>query len=197
MRTFLLAGALLLVLAAGCGGSGGSDDGATTVSGSGQPRETQETRDAEVYAAVIRQLVTEDHTFGSAKPPFEVVYVLDGAVPGAADPEAAGGEAASRQRFPEETKAAILADLADLPPVTFVERRSAVVEGTDGGESPGRVANDGALVTLGPIEGEGEEVEVESSLWINGLAGTWRTYAVELEEGRWRVTETRGPISIS
>lgn len=87
--------------------------------------------------------------------------------------------------------------LSDLPPVRLVERRSAVVEGTNGGEAPGRVANGGVLVTLGPIEGEGAAVEVQGSLRINGLAGAWLTYVVALQEREWRVTGTRGPVAIS
>jgi hypothetical protein len=43
-------------------------------------------RKASVYAAVIRRLVTKDHTFGGEPPPFERVFVIDGAVEGAADP---------------------------------------------------------------------------------------------------------------
>ncbi len=195
MRAFILIGAVLVsVFGASCGGS---DDGATAVPDSGEPREAQDTREAEVYAAVIRQLVTKDHTFGSGEPPFKVVYVLDGAVPGAADPEQAGSLAVSGRRFSEATKSAISSRLADLPPIRFVERRDAVVDGNEGGNSPGEVANGGVLIALGPIDGQGEKVEVESSLWMNGLVGAWQTYVVALRDGDWRVTGTRGPVATS
>ena len=138
-----------------------------------------------------------DLNLGSADPRFKVIYVLDGAVPGAADPGKAGTEAVPRQPFSEATKTAIESALTDLPPITYVHRRSAVVEGTDAGQSPGHVANGGVLVTLGRVEGAGKEVVVQSSLWISGLAGTWLTYVVALEQGVWRVTDTRGPVAIS
>jgi hypothetical protein len=37
-------------------------------------------RRIEIYSAVIRRLVTRDHTFGSGPSPFQRIYVLDGVI---------------------------------------------------------------------------------------------------------------------
>ncbi|MGH2749470.1 MAG: hypothetical protein ACRDK3_01120 [Actinomycetota bacterium] len=42
--------------------------------------------EVEIYSAVIRRLVTKEHTFGRGKSPFEHVYVVNGPVPDAGDP---------------------------------------------------------------------------------------------------------------
>jgi hypothetical protein len=52
-------------------------------------------------------------------------------------------------------------------------------------------------LSLGPIDGTGNRVEVANSLWINGLAGQWLTYVVEWRGGTWEVTGTTGPMAIS
>ena len=62
-------------------------------------------REAAIYSAVIRQLVKRDNTFGSAPTSFKVIYVLDGPIERAADPEAqvTGGD--SVDAFSETLKA--------------------------------------------------------------------------------------------
>jgi hypothetical protein len=87
--------------------------------------------------------------------------------------------------------------VADLPPVEFVAERESVVTGTHGGRSPGRIRHNGVLISLGPIEPSGRRVDVEASLWINGLAATWLTYVLEEKNGTWKVTGTTGPMAIS
>jgi hypothetical protein len=59
------------------------------------------------------------------------------------------------------------------------------------------VKNGGVLISLGSIEPDGKRVEVETSLWINGLAGQWLTYVLEQKDGSWAVTGTTGPMAIS
>jgi hypothetical protein len=149
-------------------------------------------RESQVYAAIVRQLVTEDHTFGGGDPGFRVIYVLDRATPRAADgiaPEADEGTpiAPGVQR---EIRAA----LSDLPPIRFVPRRQEVVGPMEDG---GVVKDHGALVTLGTIPPGENRVEVGASLYIANLAGTWLTYVVELGGDGWAVTGTTGPIAIS
>lgn len=59
------------------------------------------------------------------------------------------------------------------------------------------VKKGGVLLSLGPIEPSGNRVEVETSLWINGLARQWLTYVLEQRGGTWTVTGTNGPMAIS
>jgi hypothetical protein len=145
----------------------------------------------------MRQLVTKDHTFGGADPGFTKVYVIDGAVPGAADPFRLTPSRRPLGGFSAALKHALTAKLSDLPPLVFVSRRDDVVEGENGGTSPGSVVNGGVLLTLGPIRGSDDRVTVGGSLWLSGLAGSWQTYVVEQKAGRWTVTGTTGPAAIS
>jgi hypothetical protein len=58
-------------------------------------------------------------------------------------------------------------------PGPVVTQRDSVVVGFEAGSAPGHVKKGGVLLSLGPIEPSGNRVEVETSLWINGLAGQW------------------------
>jgi len=146
---------------------------------------------------VIRQLITKDNTFGGAEPPFKVVYVVDGAVLAAADPEKPLNDLGPQKPFAETLKTDMQRRLMRLPPVRFVAERESVVVGHVAGTSPGRVRNDGVLISLGPIEHRGKEVEVANSLWMNGLAGQWLTYVLVQQGEEWEVTGTTGPMAIS
>ncbi len=110
---------LVALLAAGCHGGPTESD-----AGGGKSPETtdDEKRMIDVYAAIIRQLVTKDHTFGSGPSPFERVYVLDGV---AADSDAVRSQAA--EPFSPAVRAGILEKLRDLPPVEFVSDPGSVV----------------------------------------------------------------------
>jgi hypothetical protein len=143
-----------------------------------------------IYEAVIRQLVTTcDSTFGP-NPQFPVIYLLDQARQGAANPDSAGSQGAS---FSAEVKAELLAALSDLP-LEFVSDDGAVIIPVEEG---GGVKEEGVVVTVGPIpEGE-EQVEVEASLYAGPLAATWLTYVVKRSSQGWRVTGTSDPVAIS
>lgn len=188
-----LAVALLAFAGVACtGDEAGSPAGpapsATTGGGA-----TDVQRTASIYAAVIRTLVTEDNTMGSADGEFRVVFVLDGAVPGAENPERQGEP---DEPFSSALKQELRAELADLPPLRFVADRSLVVRG-ESTASPGTVVNGGVLITLGPVSGRAQRVTVGNSLWRNGLAGQWLTYVVAFRGGAWTVVGTTGPTAIS
>jgi hypothetical protein len=162
-------------------------------------------RTVEVYASVIRQLVTKDHGYGGADPGFGVVYVIDGIVEGAQNPGRPVGEPKPEKPFGHRAKKGLRKALADLPPIKFVDDVNSVLPG----EPPSfsrycstrpascRVINNGVLVTLGPIGGDRARVEVGNNLWINLLAGRWGTYVLERRGGSWEVTGTTGPEVIS
>jgi len=189
--------ALLVLVPLGCGGAGSQPQSSSL----GSPREStnsadQTSRTAAIYASVIRQLVTKDHTFGGGDPGFKVVYVMDGAMPGAEALDGTGAKSPP-EPFGGTVKAQLQAALTDLPPVRFVSSWGSVVVGTVGGTTPGYVKNKGVLISLGPIEGEGNRVEVGNNLFITGLAGQWLTYVVKKRAGAWKVTGTTGPVAIS
>jgi hypothetical protein len=149
-------------------------------------------REALIYAAVIRQLVTVDHTFGESDPGFRVVYVMD-----RADPKAADAGVLDEDRgtpIEPEVQEAIRDELTDLPPIEFISDRREVIGSFEKG---GLVKKNGALVTLGTIPDGDDRLEIGASLYIAGLAGTWLTYVVESTPDGWEVTGTTGPIAIS
>jgi hypothetical protein len=194
----LMVFALLLLAPLGCGSEGNAPDSAGPGS---QPEGTAATglapRETLVYAAVIRQLVTKDHTFGGADPGFKVVYVVDGVVEGVGGVDAHVGQSDPAQPFSDDVKAGLLRALQDVPPIMFVSERAAVIVGKNSTDPIGHVKNKGVLISLGPIEGTGTRVEVGNSLWISGLAGLWQTYVLRARDGAWKVSGTTGPVAIS
>ncbi len=149
-------------------------------------------RTVAVYAAVIRRLVAQDATTGGA-PAIGAVYVIDGAVNGAENPQQPLSAQKPQEAFKSAVKDGLKKALHNLPPLSFVGARSSVVTG----ELPGHVINRGILVTLGPIRGGEDAVQVGSSYWMNGLAGQWLTYEVRRRDDGWNVVGTTGPVAIS
>jgi hypothetical protein len=194
-------GSLLAVLAitfSGCGGvtdedrvadrpQAGRDNGLR--SGSAETIE----ENAAVYAAVVRQLVTKDHTFGGAPSPFKRVYVVDGVVADASDPRMPAYLNLARP-FAAELKKTILRMLADLPRVEFLSDPEAVI--VDEKTCP-RVKGDGVLISLGSISEGDRPVTVATGLFFACEGGQWLTYVLERSEAGWQVVGTRGPVAIS
>ena len=172
-----------VLVASACGGTAGQ--GSTHPQGSDGAG--QASRDALVYAAVIRQLVTEDHGFGGAPSPYRRVYVLDGAVPSAADPMRLLDQPA--QPFADGLDQQVIAELDGLPPVSFVASRRLAITGAE----PGHVVHRGVLITLGPITWvDAQTAKVANNRWASGLNGQWLTYTVSYESSSWRVTGVAG-----
>jgi hypothetical protein len=144
-----------------------------------------------VYSAVVRQLVTKDHTFGGGKAPFERVFI-DVRI----DERAGKPDAVPRRgtRLSAEEQSAIVLELADLPPVKFVEDPDSVVVGKN---RCALVKGNGVLVTLGPISGGSERVTVPNDMFFACLGAQWLTYVLKREEGDWRVTGIKGPTAIA
>lgn len=141
---------------------------------------------AGIYVAVIRQLVTTD----SAAAAYRVIYVLDGAMPSAGYP---GVLTDAKHRFDAALKTDLRAALTDLPPLTFITRRSTVVAGSP----PGQVIHGGVLLTLGPVRPHGAQIEVAANYWVTGLNGRWSTYVLNHARNGWRVVGTTGPVAVS
>lgn len=165
--------------------------GATSPRPAASPASDPETeRTAAIYAAAIRQMTTtSDASFGK-HPDFPVIYVVDRVDPRAGDPEDLKKEG---EPLSEDVKEAILEELADLP-IEFISDEDEVVVPVEDG---GGVEDDGVVVTVGPIEGDENRVEVGTSLYAGPLAGTWLTYEIQGSGTEWEVTGTIGPIAIS
>ena len=199
MRKTLLCLVVTAVLVTGCTGRsidemrgrGPVAAGGTSSSATRSARTINE--QADIYAAVIRRLVTRDHTFGEGTSPFGHVYVLDGPVPGAGKPTNVTLIDPPRT-FERATIAGIRDRLMDLPPITFIPGPHRVRKGKDG---LGGVKNEGVIISLGPIERSGANVEVPNALWCGGLCGQWLTYVLREHDEGWKVTGTTGTYAIS
>jgi hypothetical protein len=183
-------GAILAAAAlplAACGGA--EETGPTTESSS--PTAEPDARTVAVYSAIIRQLVTKDHTFGDDESPFDRVFIDVHIDDGAGDPD---DHPPTGPRLTAEEQAAILRELADLPRVEFVENPDSVIVGE---KNCAHVKGNGALITLGPISGDSERVSVPNDLFFACLGGQWLTYVLESAEGEWQVVGNEGGIGIS
>jgi len=142
---------------------------------------------AAMYAAVVRQLYTVDHTFGDSPPNFPVVYLVRTTDDGVGDPDAPH---ADPRVLPESTQAAIVAALNDLP-AEFLW-----VDGADEvpyDDSTGAVAGGGATITLGNVHiQEDSTALVSAKLFFAMLGATGKTYVLEQLNGAWQVTGDTG-----
>lgn len=187
MRT-LIASFLLVGLLAACAGEARPRSGLQPSADPGVERQVA------IYAAVIRQLVTIDHTFGEEGPGLEVIYVLDRPVGTAGSPDMGTTPEREGEPFSPDLRAGLRAALTDLPPLEFVAEMEQVIVEKDG--FPMVKGHDG-LVSLGLIPEDGDRVEIPASLYFTGLAGTSLTYVVEHSAGGWQVTGTTGLVAIS
>ena len=189
LATALLA--LMLAAAACTGGSSDPPENEPTGTPAPAPLDDAE-RTVAIYSAVVRRLVTVDHTLGEGPVPFDRVFVVDGVVEDAADPRTGENEVA--EPFPGEVRDGMKEELSDLPPVSFVRDAADVVVGP--GTCP-RVRANGALISLGAIEGDDRRVEVPNELYLACLGAQWLTYVVERSGDGWDVTAVTGPVEIA
>ncbi|MEA2517794.1 MAG: hypothetical protein QOG16_1632 [Actinomycetota bacterium] len=157
-----------------------------TVSPSEEPSFSRE--EVDIYAAVIESMVEDMNRF-----PFKRLYVVDGPVEGAGDPMS--GFQRSTDAFSEPMKQALVERLDGLPPIGFIARAEEFQLGRNGMDG---VKHHGVIITLGPIRRRSAtRFHVGHSQWCGGLCGEWATSVVENIDGKWEVTGTTGPVSIS
>ncbi|MDY7040738.1 MAG: ABC transporter permease subunit [Chloroflexota bacterium] len=151
----------------------------STPTPSAAERLTMEDR-AQIYAAVIRQLVEHDSSFGE-DPHFPVVYVVR--------------RIASKDdhTLSADLTEAILEKLSDLSAnVEFVDDQQQVIEPTP---PTGKVLNDGVIIILGDIGWEDESTAlVDGSLHNANLTATGRTYRLQRVDDTWQVIDDTGQV---
>jgi hypothetical protein len=96
-------------------------------------------------------------------------------------------QASCRERFTEAEQAAILAGLADLPNIRFVDDAERIQDRIFSGGPQGA-----RLLTVGGIDGDDELVTV-----AGGLCAHWMTLVLRNRPAGWTVTGTTGPIAIA
>lgn len=146
----------------------------------------------QIYSAVINQLIHVDRTFGSVSDPFGRVFVLDGVTARSSNPQfEVDGE-----RFSEQARREIIAEVDDDPPVQFISNLQQEADPDRQGRTG--VRDDGAIVGLGEIEyNDDDTVTVGAGMWCGIDCGFGATYVLDDVDGQWIVTGHQGPISIS
>ena len=155
------------------------------------PGSVEYARTLQIYTAVIRRLVTVDHTFGSGPSPFKHVWVLDHTVPDVAKPTTQ--QDAPGEPFSEPLKTDLKAALTDLPPLDFID---AFGDAGDMKANP-PVKDHGVIITLGPLERHGAEIHVGHEIWCGGLCAEWFTYVLQQRSGVWTITGDTGERDIA
>ena len=193
MRPALLLTTVALV-ASGCTGDTAPVPTAPSPAATTEEATHETPKEAQIYAAVIRHLVSNDHTFGRGRFSYKVIFVLDGPRNDAGRPR---GDvfAGSPRPFPADVVAGIHEDLSgDSPPLRFVGDGSDALRG---GKRLGEVKQGGALIVLGPIGRKKGRVEVPNTFWCGGKCSQWLTFVVSERNGQWVVKGTTGRVTMS
>ncbi|MDQ3985504.1 MAG: hypothetical protein M3280_03295 [Actinomycetota bacterium] len=147
----------------------------------------------DIYSAVIRRLVTKDHTFGGGPSPFKFIYIVNGPISDAGDP-LGDHFGPAPDPFSSDVIEGIDDQLRSLPPIRFI------MDGDDvrlGRQGIAGVKNNGVIISLGHIERKKGRVHVSNGLWCGGTCGQWLTYVLEQRGDTWKITGTTGPHAIS
>jgi hypothetical protein len=141
---------------------------------------------AAIYAAVVRQLYTVDHTFGEP-PKFPIIYLVGATDDSIGDPDAPQTKSNLILRPIQE---AITDALEDLPAeFVWVGGSSEVARDSD----TGAVEENGAIITLGNVHfQEDGSALVSASIYIASMAVGGLTYIVERIDGVWQVVGDTG-----
>ena len=145
----------------------------------------------DIYAAVIRQLYTVDHTFGEP-PNFPVVYLIRATDDSVGDPDIPQTRSTLLSEPKQES---IVAALDDLPvDFIWVDNRGEVPVDS----STGAIEGNGVIITVGNIHfQEDGTVLVSASIYIASLAAGGLTYIVEQIDNTWQITGDTGVRWIS
>ena len=150
------------------------------------------TTQSELYAAVVRQLYTVDHTFGNNPPKIPMIYILTTTDDKAGDPR---GASASPAKLSEDLQQSISERLKDLPAeIRYVsDRKEVPLNAQDGAVTDG-----GAIITLGNIFARVDgKMQVAGSIYFSGTASGGKTYLLEKNGDLWKITGTTGVEWIS
>jgi catechol 2,3-dioxygenase-like lactoylglutathione lyase family enzyme len=149
-------------------------------------------KEAEVYVQVLHRYLSTPTENSFPDQTFKTIYVLDQAHPDAGDPH---GKHERGTPIAPNTQHQIMAALAGVAHVAFIADRGTVIETKDG---CAQARDGGILITLGPANGDDNEVQVAINGFVNCLGATWLTYVVQNQPGTgWRVTGTTGSMAIS
>jgi hypothetical protein len=147
---------------------------------------TDDQAKAVIYAAVVSQLYTVDHTFGEP-PNFPIIYIVETTDDSVGDTDAPQTKSNLLLR---SIQLAITASLDDLPAdFVWVGNSNEVPLDND----TGVVEGNGAIITLGNVHfQEDGSALVSASIYIANLAAGGLTYSVERIDSAWQVVGDTG-----
>jgi hypothetical protein len=137
-------------------------------------------KEAEVYTAVLRRYLSgQENSFpGRTFPAVYVMNVTDQPGP-----------------IADVTQRKVVDAFAGTQKVAFIADRATVVDERNG--CP-QVKDGGILITLGPPQGDDNDVEVHIRGFVACLGASEMTYAVHREDGiGWQVTRTVGAVAVA
>ncbi len=143
---------------------------------------------AQIYAAVIRQLYTVDHTFGDNPPNWKIIYIVVQSDDRVGDPNA---ELTEAMIIPKPVLGTAIELIKDLPAdINLVDSRDSVsIDAKNGSVDSGS----GVIFTLGNIHPQDDgTVQVSASLYFSSLGAAGKTYILEKVDGSWKISGTTG-----
>ena len=195
---------VLAVVTAGCGvapgaagpgasdaGSAGAESAGSESAGGATPADVAgPARETAVYAALLRHHLT-GWQIGGPSP--RAVYVVENAVPDAADPMR---QLDARDGVPigAQVRQELAAQLTDLGPMSFVPDARAVITEDHGCPT---VPGDGAVLTLAPVPAGGDRLEIGLADFRACLNASWQTYVVVRAASGWLVEGTTGQVAVA
>jgi hypothetical protein len=151
--------------------------------------------EADVYTAVLRRYLGTPGENSFPEHTFTTVYVLDRTFADAGDPMNSRGPGTPIARNTQQQVTDAVKGTAGVTDVVFIADRDTVLENLEG---CAQVKDGGILITLGPPNGDDNEVKVPINGFVACLGATWLTYVVHNEAGSgWRVTGTTGQMAIA
>ena len=136
---------------------------------------------ARLQADAIVRLITVDHGFGTADPPFDLVQVVT----------VIGGDASGPAVSPQALE--LTADeLSDRFPVDFVADADKAIDDHFDQQTIGV-----AVASIDDVRVDGDRAEIEMRLWCGSLCGVFLTYEAILGSAGWEIIGTTGPIAMS
>lgn len=190
MRRLMILGIVPLMLTMACGQANASDPPAASAGVSSSPA-APPSRDAQIFAAVLRRYLTTPGENANPRPSH--VFVLDHADVDAADPMRTT-KSDQATPIPPADQLAIAAAVRDVATIRFIPSRDAVLQDRAGCPT---VRDNGIAILLGRPEPAGSEVHVGINGFATCLGATWHTYVLAQRSGGWAVTGTVGPVAIS
>ena len=166
----------VLVAACGTGESTGGDPDASQT--------------AEMMAAALVELITEDHSFGEGPPPFTEYLIQNRIDLSAGNATASSSE--SVRRLTDAEREAIEEAVREYGVVRWIDDPSDWI-------TPDLVPTieGAAILGVGEPVIEADTGLVPVSMWCGGLCGTWLTYRLDVVDAIWVVTDVDGPIAVS